>query len=145
MILSKISIDKIFSDQEGFSSVEFAIVVLLFFILVFGIIDFGFLFYNQQVITNAGREGARLGIVARPDDYKINKTAITQEVTTFAENNIVSVGDKNFTVNPTFSSGGDYCEKFQDVLTVQVTYDYSFIFLPFATKKLGTTAIMICE
>lgn len=145
MILSKISIDKTFSDQEGFSSVEFAIVALLFFILVFGIIDFGFLFYNQQVITNAGREGARLGIVARPDDYKIYKTAIAQEVTTFAENNIVSVGDKNFTVNPTFLSGGDFCEGFQDVLTVKVTYDYSFIFLPFATKTLGTTAIMICE
>jgi hypothetical protein len=37
---------------------------------------FGLLIYNQQVVTNAGREGARHGIVARPDDYKITKNNI---------------------------------------------------------------------
>jgi Flp pilus assembly protein TadG len=45
--------------QEGVAMVEFAIIVPLLVILVFGIIDFGLIFYNKQVITNASREGAR--------------------------------------------------------------------------------------
>jgi Flp pilus assembly protein TadG len=42
--------------------VEFAIgsTVLIMFIL--GIIEFGFLWYQKQVITNASREGARYGV-----------------------------------------------------------------------------------
>ena len=124
--------------------VEFAIAGLLFFTVLFGIIEFGLLMYNQQVITNAGREGARLGIVARPDGYKVTTASIEQEAKRF-ENFIVSFGDKNFTVDSTFTSGMSYCDQFRDVLTVNVTYDYSFLFLPFSQKTLGTRAIMICE
>lgn len=143
MILEKLQ-NKL-RNEAGLSLVEFNIVIFLFILLVFGIIDFGLLFYNQQVVTNAGREGARLGIVARTEDYKVNKADIIQEVNEFAESNIVSIGEKNFSVIPLFASGGDYCARFQDVLTVQVTYDYHFAFLPLATKTLGATATMICE
>ena len=131
-------------DQAGATLVEFAIAGLLFFTVLFGIIEFGLLMYNQQVITNAGREGARHGIVARPEGYKVTKASIEQEAKRF-ENFIVSFGDKNFTVDSTFTSGQSYCDQFQDRLTVDVTYDYSFLFLPFSEKTLGTTAIMVCE
>ncbi len=39
--------------------VEFAIVAPLLFVLLFGIIEFGVMLYDQAVITNASREGAR--------------------------------------------------------------------------------------
>ena len=143
MILEKLQ--KTSGKSAGFSLVEFSIVVLLFILVVFGIIDFGLLFYNQQVVTNAGREGARLGIVARPEDHKINKTDIIQEVNDFAESKIVSIGEKNFNVTPSFASGGNYCSGFQDVLSVKVTYNYNFIFLPFALLPLETTTTMVCE
>jgi Flp pilus assembly protein TadG len=136
---------KLIENQRGLTTVEFAIVATLFLTLLFGVIDFGFLLYNQQVITNAGREGARLGVVARPNDYKITNTDIEQEVKDFAEDHIVSVGDDNFTVNASFASGELFCNAFQDILTVDVTYDYTFIFLPFGTKSLGTRSIMVCE
>jgi Flp pilus assembly protein TadG len=47
---------------NGAAMVEFAIgsTVLIMFIL--GIIEFGFLWYQKQVITNASREGARYGV-----------------------------------------------------------------------------------
>jgi Flp pilus assembly protein TadG len=32
-------------------------------LILAGIADFGILFYNKQVLTNASREGARAGIV----------------------------------------------------------------------------------
>ena len=49
-------------ECDGAAMVEFAIgsTVLIMFIL--GIIEFGFLWYQKQVITNASREGARYGI-----------------------------------------------------------------------------------
>jgi Flp pilus assembly protein TadG len=132
-------------DQKGATIVEFSIIALLFFTLFFGIIDFGLLLFNQQVITNAGREGARCGVVARPEDYKVNTVSIIDKVKEYAENHIVSFGDKKFTVEVSFESGLTFCEKFRDELTVDVTYEYSFLFLPFAPKTLGTKAIMICE
>jgi Flp pilus assembly protein TadG len=132
-------------DQKGTSLVEFSIVALLFLTLIFGIIEFGLLLFNQQVVTNAGREGARLGIVARPDGHKITKTDVKEQVENYAQNYIVSFGEKKFSVTANFESGLSYCEKFRDNLTVKVTYDYSFLFLPFVTKTLGTTSIMICE
>ncbi len=41
--------------------VEFAIVAPLLFILIFGIIDFGRAFFLLNNLTNAARDGARLG------------------------------------------------------------------------------------
>lgn len=50
---------KIVNSNTGAAAVEFAIVAPLLFVLLFGIIEFGALLYNQAVITNASREGAR--------------------------------------------------------------------------------------
>ena len=50
-------------DDEGAVLIEFAIVIGLFFLLVFGMVDFGLAINTKTQITNAGREGARLGTV----------------------------------------------------------------------------------
>lgn len=42
--------------------VEFAIGCSVLLLIVLGIIEFGFLWYQKQVITNASREGARYGV-----------------------------------------------------------------------------------
>ncbi len=52
-------------SENGAVSVEFAVIALLLLTLIFGAIDFGLLFYNKQVITNAAREGARSGVVIK--------------------------------------------------------------------------------
>jgi Flp pilus assembly protein TadG len=49
--------------DSGQAIVEFAFVLPFILILILGIIDFGALFYNKAMITNASREGARAGIV----------------------------------------------------------------------------------
>ena len=142
---ARINIKNKSREQTGASMVEFSLVALVFFILIFGIIELGLLLFNQQVVTNAGREGARHGIVARPPDQKIGTSEIIKKAREYAEQHIVSFGNKNFDVQATFASGLNHCERFRDVLTVDVTYDYSFLLLPFAKKELGSTAIMICE
>ena len=51
------------AGQRGASAVEFAIVLPVLLLLLFGTIEFGVLFFNKAVITNASREGARRGVV----------------------------------------------------------------------------------
>ena len=54
-----------FASQKGAAMVEFALILIpLLMLITFGIIEFGMFMYNQQVLTNASREGARAGIVA---------------------------------------------------------------------------------
>lgn len=54
---------KLHSSQRGVAAVEFALVLPLLLAITFGLIEFGLFMYNQQVLTNAAREGARAGIV----------------------------------------------------------------------------------
>jgi len=52
-------------ESDGAAMVEFAIGCTVLIILVLGIIEFGFLWYQKQVITNASREAARYGVTYR--------------------------------------------------------------------------------
>lgn len=54
------------TDSDGAAMVEFAIIAPLLFALIFGIIDFGRVFFLYNNLTNAAREGARLGAVLDP-------------------------------------------------------------------------------
>lgn len=47
----------------GQSLVEFGLIMPLLLILLFGLCDFGRAFYSWLVVTNAAREGARVGAV----------------------------------------------------------------------------------
>jgi len=48
-------------DQRGAAAVEFALVLLPFFLLVFGAVDFGWAVNRDVLVNNAAREGAREG------------------------------------------------------------------------------------
>ena len=50
-------------SESGAAAVEFALLLPLLMMIVFGIIEFGLALYQQAILTNASREGARLGIV----------------------------------------------------------------------------------
>ena len=42
---------------------EFAIILSILLTIVMGIIDFGHAWFLRQIITNASREGARMGVI----------------------------------------------------------------------------------
>ena len=48
---------------RGQSMVEFALVAPIFFFMIFGVMEGGWLFYNQNAITNAARDGSRYAAV----------------------------------------------------------------------------------
>lgn len=119
-------------SNPGQAGVEFALVFPLLLILLFGIIEFGVLLYDKAVITNASREGARFGIVARTPRY--NASDITQVVNDYCANRLIRFRGTGLSIPPpiwdTQSFGGQ--------LTVTVEYQYSFLVLPFLT---GNTPI----
>ncbi|MDE2343793.1 MAG: pilus assembly protein [Betaproteobacteria bacterium] len=49
--------------EAGSVVVEFALVLPLLLLILFGTIEFGIMMYDQAIITNAAREGARWGAV----------------------------------------------------------------------------------
>jgi Flp pilus assembly protein TadG len=49
--------------ERGAELVELAVVLPLLLILIAGIVDFGFLLQSYEVVTNAAREGARIGVL----------------------------------------------------------------------------------
>lgn len=52
------------STERGQAVIELALTLPLLLLVVFGIIDFGFMFQRYEAVTNAAREGARLGVLA---------------------------------------------------------------------------------
>ena len=67
--------------EDGQAMVEFALILPIFLLILCGIIDFGWLFYNQISLNNACREGARYAVVNTADG------ADTQAITAHIENN----------------------------------------------------------
>src|SRR5882672_6276307 len=57
-------------SETGAELIEFALVFPLLLLVVLGIVDFGFLFQQYEVVTNAAREGARIAVLQdyTPDD-----------------------------------------------------------------------------
>ena len=51
------------NGEKGQALVEFTLLLPIFLLLLFAIIDFGMGFYSWITVTNAAREGARLGAV----------------------------------------------------------------------------------
>ena len=50
-------------DSRGTEILELALVLPLLMIVVVGIIEYAFLFQSYEVVTNAAREGARVGVL----------------------------------------------------------------------------------
>ena len=114
-------------NQNGGAAVEFAIILPLLIFLIFGIIEGGLLLYNDQVITNASREGARAGIVVGLDRANgVHETLSQNIATAYCFDHLVTFSaTPNFSASATSPSGTG----FGDPLVVTVTYDYGFLVL----------------
>jgi Flp pilus assembly protein TadG len=137
-------------SQKGAAVVEFAVVLPLLLLIVFGIVEFGFLLYNQAMLTNASREGARTAILNL--DPRNSTANISTIVTNYTQQYLV-----------TFSSGSDPGVQtivkvngveadpsvvglsYTDFVTVEVTYQYSFLILPSFVKTLGLTQTLFAS
>jgi Flp pilus assembly protein TadG len=125
-------------NRQGAAVVEFAIVAPVFFLLVFGMIEYGRMVMVQQVITNASREGARVGVL---------DGSTTSSVTTAVNNYLtaakVSTASTTTTVSPNPPSSAGY----GGAVTVTVAIPFNAVsWLPaplyLGGKTLSATATM---
>ncbi len=142
--------------QKGVAAVEFAIILSVLMMVILGIIEFGLLMYDKQVITNASREGARAGIVVVVP--RVSDAGIQAVVNNYIATNLISFGSTPTSPVITICPGLN-CDPssdrndmdFGDELTVTVTYDYDFLVLPdfvaglTGVQTLVATAVMRME
>jgi Flp pilus assembly protein TadG len=69
--------------QKGTSTVEFVMLLPFLLMLLFLIISFGFMLYDQAIITNAARTGVRAGIV-----FSVSGNGLDSSCNTLTNNNI---------------------------------------------------------
>lgn len=106
-------------SESGASAVEFALLLPVLMMILFGIIEFGFALYQQAVLTNASREGARLGIVQASPAITI------AQINAAIDNYLTPAGINPANVSRAIVAGGVTGTP----VTVSLTLPYSFIVL----------------
>jgi Flp pilus assembly protein TadG len=104
-------------NERGASAVEFAIVLPVLMFILFGTIEFGMIMFSREVLTNAGREGARAGIVQQIPKPTMGE--IQNVVTTYLSK--AGIKPSDVTVTVTGAQG-----VFPNNLTVSTSYPYKF-------------------
>jgi Flp pilus assembly protein TadG len=131
-------------NEKGAAVVEFAIVLPLLLVIVFGIVEFGFVMYNQAMLTNAAREGARFGITI--GEERKSTAQITQVVNDYCADYLFTFKSGSATAPETVVKvNGVETDPFgglqpaQDYVTVEVSYSYDFLILPSFITNLGVS------
>jgi Flp pilus assembly protein TadG len=124
-------VHKTIRSESGASAVEFALLLPLLMIILFGIIEFGLALYRQAILTNASREGARLGIVQSIPP--IANAAIDAAIDTY----LTSAGIPPGNVARTIVAGGVTGTP----VIVTLTLPYTFVSLPGLTSPSVTPTI----
>lgn len=133
--------------EAGQELIEFALVFPMLLLVMLGIIDFGFLFRNYEVLTNAAREGARVAVLpgysasdvqTRVDQYIVASGLTGTATTTVGATQNINVGGSCIAVQP-----------------ITVTYPHTYLFLgpivgllgggSFTNKTLTATSTMRSE
>ena len=132
------------SSQIGSAVVEFAIILPILFLVLFGIIEFGLLFANKQMLVTASREGARLGIVSGITDneiiYRVREVCESQQGQSFFLSlNPIPINEIQVQIVRNGMS-------FEDDLKVSAQVNYRFLtknYLGFGLEKLiGSSTLM---
>jgi len=120
---------RIAKNEKGQAMVEFALILPLLILLLCGIIDFGWIFGNQLILNNAGRDTARTMAI----NYDITWTAdeADDETLLIFQDRLGAgnyLNNANLDVDSTLSGSGT-----ESKVTVTATYP-----LPFLTPLLST-------
>jgi Flp pilus assembly protein TadG len=92
--------------QSGAEVVEFALTLPLLLLVVLGIIEFGFLFQQYEVVTNAAREGARVAVLPT---YSSTAAAAQTNVTARVNQYLSAGGLDTSSSVTTICGGGGGC------------------------------------
>jgi Flp pilus assembly protein TadG len=135
------------NSEAGQELIEFALVFPMLLLVVLGIIDFGLLFRNYEVLTNAAREGARVAVLPGYSDTDV-QNRVAQYVTA---GGLTGTATTNVGATQNVNVGGSCIA----VRPVTVTYPHTYLFLgpvmalmgggTFNNKTLTATSSMRSE
>jgi len=123
-------------SDRGQTIVEFALIIVLFFILILGIMEYGIVLYNQSVLKDAAREGARTGAMFRADPATFAYSPMTPAeirtvIANYVQNRLLTFGTP---FNPAtdvviIPDPGPLVR--EGDLEVRVNFTYRFLALPY--------------
>jgi len=140
-------------SERGAALVELAMVLPFLLLMLAGIIEFGLLFYNQQVLTNSTREGARAGIaltgkalidkgIVTANDFKDEVDSVVQA---YCQNHLITFNTGQVVGTTVDGALGSH----PDELTVSVNYTYAFLIPELlnlgSTMQLNASTVMNME
>lgn len=124
-------------NEDGQAMIEFALVLPIFLLILCGIIDFGWLFYNQLALNNICREGARYAVVNTAENHSTD--AIINHIDNYIDSTY-TVGDVDVTVTyskPLDPVGGD--------VTVAVEKEFKYLTPIISTVTGKPTRQLVAE
>jgi Flp pilus assembly protein TadG len=119
------------SNERGVVALEFVLVFPFLMTVLFGIVDASLILCDKAVITNAGREAARAGVVVRVP--QMASSAIANVAMTYAQNNVVTGGTPT---RPTVTVDQSAGTAPGSPLKVTVSYTYDGLVLGSALSSL---------
>lgn len=139
------------NNQAGASVLEFALVLPLLLLLLFGIIEFGIILFDQAMLTNACREGARAGIVSSTP--RVAEAEIREITKSYCEIHLITFASPptppTVYVNPTDPDGtplpSTAAASFGDNLRVTANYSYEFLLISALIPALPESIILGAE
>jgi Flp pilus assembly protein TadG len=133
--------------EDGVAAIEFALILPILLMIVFGIINYGVLLYDQAVITNAAREGARWGAINTSAAISCSGAATgvsdpCQIANSYTQANLITFGGS--TTSTTTATGAG-----TSGTTVTVTVNYTFTQIGWVigntSNSLTATSVMYHE
>jgi Flp pilus assembly protein TadG len=124
-------------SQRGAAVVEFALILPILLLLLLGSVEGSLALYDKAVITNASREGARAGIVAR--NPPLSDAEIRQVVQSYTQSALIDFGK---TPTPPVVSITQGSLGSDPTLRVSVTYTFQGLGLGALFAQLGKPWVM---
>jgi Flp pilus assembly protein TadG len=131
--------------EKGSELIEFALVAPVLILLLAGIFDFGMMFRSFEAVTNAAREGARVGVLPGYADADV-QTRVNDYLTV---SGLAGARTINVTTIPQATGAGTFTAR-----AVEVSYSYQFVVLgpigsafggSFGTIPLRAVSVMRTE
>ena len=124
-------------SERGVAAVEFALVLPLLLGVLLAVIELGLMLYNQAVITQASREGARYGIALT--DPKRSAADISDEVIRRKIGPLLSLGGSTQPGVSVLQSGP---AAYPNSLTVTVRYPFTGLAIAPLLGALGQPVVL---
>ena len=120
------------ANRRGAALVEFALVVPIFLLCVVGSVELGRAIMVQEALTDASREGARVGII---------DGALTSDVTTAVDNYLTGVSITGAQINVTPTNPGLSADGTQVTVSVSIAFNsVTWVPSPWFLKNATLTA-----